>query len=354
MNGKPRRHQTHTIARTHRALITVFGLTTVLVLAACPDVEPPLAVTGTGAIEGLVYFDQSEDGLFDPSDGDYAISGVGVALQNRGTGQTLAGGTAQSGADGRFGIPAVPLGTHDLLVDTLTVPAGVSICQNPLRVTVFLDETRFQNVNGRPGCLITIAEAKELGAGGEFVVVRGIVTSSPNQIENDWSYIQDASAGTRIISGVLDGLGIAVGDQIEIGATTGAFNNDFELVNPLALRELVPAVDDPQPQLVTTAALSASGADFKDPIQGAFVRVERAELTDEFGFGGGNLQNGRIDDGSGAAVIRVDDGVANRNELNNIFTVGACYNINGFGANFAGSGQIFPRSLADVEEVPCS
>ncbi len=352
MNGEPMHHKTDRSARRHRALIAVFTLTTVLVFAACPDVAPPLSVTGTGAIAGLVFFDADEDGLFDPSDGDYAINGVGVAIRNRGTNSTFA--TAQSGADGRFGILDVPLGTHDMLVDTLTVPVDVSICQNPLRVTVFLDETRFQDVVGRPGCLITIAEAKELGPGGEFVVVRGIVTSSPNQIENDWSYIQDASAGTRIISGVLDGLGIAVGDQIEVGATTSAFSGDFELVNPLTLRELTPAVDTPQFQLTTTAALSASGADFKDPLQGAFVRVERAELTDEFGFGGGNLQNGRIDDGSGATIIRVDDGVANRNDLNNIFTVGACYNINGFGATFGGAGQIFPRSLDDVEEVPCS
>jgi hypothetical protein len=31
-----------------------------------------------------------------------------------------------------------------------------------------------------------------------------------------------------------------------------------------------------------------------------------------------------------------------------------CYDITGFGANFAGAGQIFPRSVADIVEVPCN
>ena len=107
-------------------------------LFACGDPAPPLAITGTGSIEGLVFFDESEDGIFDPSDGDYVISGVGIAIRNRGTGETFANGAAQSDANGRFLVASVPLGTHDMFVDTLTVPADVNICQNPLRVSVFL------------------------------------------------------------------------------------------------------------------------------------------------------------------------------------------------------------------------
>ncbi len=331
--------------------IARIALVAAAALVACGNPAPPLAITGTGSIEGLVFFDESEDGVFDPSDGDFVISGVGIAIRNRGTAETFPNGATQSDANGRFLVQSVPLGTHDMFVDTLTVPADVNICQNPLRVSVFMNETRFTNVQGRPGCLITIAEAKDLALGA-FVVVRGVVTSSPNQIENDWSYIQDATAGTRIISSSLDGLGIAVGDQIEVGATSGAFSNDFELTSAI-LRELVPDFDDPQPLVVTTGALAASGASFTDPVQGAFVRVERAQLTGAFGSLG-NSQNAPIDDGSGGAIVRVDDGVADRNQLNTLFTVGNCYNMNGFGANFNGAGQIFPRSLADVEEVPCN
>lgn len=332
------------------------GLAALLTVTACNDIAPPFTIDGTGEVEGLVFFDASEDGIFDPSDGDFAVQGVGIAVRRRGTEDVLSGGSTSSDAGGRFSLTGLPVGTHDMQIDTLTVPAGMAICQNPLQVSVFVDETRFSSIAGRPGCLITIAEAKELPL-GSFVVVRGVVTAAPGQVETSNSWIEDATAGAHIFSGALDAAGLSVGDQIEIGATTGQFSNDFELLSVI-LREVVPGFDpSPTPLVVTTAEVAASGADFTDPIQGAFIRIEAVEFVGAFGTTpGGNSQNGAIDDGSGGAIIRVDDGVANRNDLNTIFTVGTCYNLQGFGANFAGSGQIFLRSLdpADFEEVACN
>ncbi|MFQ5703622.1 MAG: hypothetical protein ACE5HT_06340 [Gemmatimonadales bacterium] len=340
--------------RSHVGLVGCLAL--VAMVGCDTDIDPPLKIEGMGALEGLAFFDASEDGIFDPSDGDFALDGLGIAIQERGTGQTIAGATTQSDASGRFSFTGLPAGTHDMLIDTLTVPTGVNICQNPLQVTIFLGETQFTELAGRPGCLITIAAAKELGSGGDFVVVKGIVTSFPGQIDASRTYIEDATAGALIFSGALEGQGINIGDQIEIGANTGEFSNDFEFLNPI-LRSVFPgAVVDPQPRLVTTAAIAASGADFTDPIQGAFIRVEKAQLIAQFGSGSLNIQNGQIDDGSGATIIRVDDGVADRNSLTTIFTVGTCYNFQGFGANFGGGGQIFLRStdMADMEVVSCN
>lgn len=329
------------------------GLTlAVVVFAACEDdLAAPLSVDGTGTLTGLVFFDVEEDGVFDPLSGDIPLGDVGLAVQARGTGETFAGGTTTTDDDGRFSIAALPAGTHDLFVDTLTVPEEVSICQNPLQVTVNLDESRFAEVRGRPGCLITIAEAKELPQ-GTFAIVRGTVTSSPGQVENGWLFIQDETAGAKV-NGGLDGLGIEIGDQVELGGVTGQFVNDFEFQNSV-FRSLVEDVGEIAPQVVTTGQIAASGASFTDPLQGLFIRLEAAELVAAFGSGGMNIQNGTIDDGTGATTIRIDDGVADRNELNDILTVGLCYDINGFGANFAGAGQIFPRSLDDIEEVPCN
>lgn len=322
-------------------------------LAGCEDdLAPQFEVTGTGSVEGLVFFDAVEDGVYDPASGDVPVEGVFVAIQDRGTGQTFSGATATSGTNGRFTVTGLPAGTHDLLVDESTVPEEVSICQNPLQVTVYLDETGFSAIRGRPGCLITIAEAKELPL-GEFAIVRGIVTSSPNQIDPGFTYIQDETAGARIFGGSLDGLGIEVGDQLEVGATAAAFSGDFNFEGAV-FRNLVEDVGEPDPMLVTTGELAASGSDYTNPIQGAFIRLENAEIVAAFGAAGANEQNGQIDDGSGATVIRVNDGVADPDDLNTIFTVGNCYNINGFGATFAGAGQIFPRSMADIEEVPCT
>ena len=332
------------------AALVLLGLA---VTAGCnADPAPPFSTTATGNLEGLVFFDAAEDGLFDPAGGDFAIAGVGVEARERGTDQTFAGGTGQSDANGRFLISALPLGTHDLQIDTLTVPSGVSICQNPLRVSITANETRFQQVQGRAGCLIAIQDAKELAL-GEFVIVRGIVTGTPGQVDASRTYLQDATAGALIFSSALDGAGLAIGDQIEISAVTGQFSNEFEFLNPVTLRAHVPGVGAIDPVVVTTAELAASGADYTHPLQGRLVRLERTQLTGAFGSTG-NVQNAPIDDGSGAITVRVDDGVADRNQLNTIFTVGSCYNMNGFAANFSGSAQFFPRSLADVEEVSCN
>ncbi|MDX1745776.1 MAG: hypothetical protein R3324_07555, partial [Halobacteriales archaeon] len=152
--------------------------------------------------------------------------------------------------------------------------------------------------------------------------------------------------------GALMGQGIEVGDQIEVGGTTTIFSGQFELVD-VELRNVIPDAATPDPLPVTTAEIAASGSDPLDDLQNRFVRVEGAELLEAFGASGNN-QNSTIDDGSGPVTIRVDDGVANRDNLDDIFAPGTCYDINGFAANFNGTGQIFPRSLDDVEEVPCS
>lgn len=325
-------------------------LAAAVVLAACEDPPPIFELAGSGSVAGLVFFDVDEDGLFDPSDGDTPVEGVGLAVRNRGTGDVFAGATATTGADGRFTITGLPLGTHDLLVDETTVPSEVSICQNPIPFSVFLNETASTEVRGRAACLITIAEAKQLAI-PSFVIVQGIVTSFPGQIESGWTYIQDQTAGTKLFGGTLQGLGIELGDRIEIGGDSELFSGDFDITN-LTLREVAPGVGELSPMLTTTGAIAASGSDIRDPLQGGFIRVEAAELTAPFGTG--NIQNALINDGSGEVIIRIDDGVADRNSLNDLFTVGLCYDINGFGAAFLGAGQIFPRSLADMEEVPCN
>jgi DNA/RNA endonuclease YhcR with UshA esterase domain len=346
------RHAEPRPVRRHAASMCALALIAALFVPACEgDLAPQFEITGTGSVEGLVFFDVAEDGVFDPASGDVPIAGVGVAVQDRGTGNTYPGGTATSGSNGRFQVTGLPAGTHDLLIDTLTVPAGVSICQNPLQVTVNLNETRFSQVRGRAGCLITIQAAKEL-AEGEFAIVRGIVTSSPGQIEVGWTYIQDQTAGARVFGG-LDGLGIQIGDQVEVGAVTGQFTNDFEF-GSVVFRARVEGVGALTPKSVTTAEVAASGTTWTDPLQGLLITIAKAKLTAAFGAGGANIQNGIIDDGSGAITIRIDDGVADRNTLNNLMTVGKCYDITGFGANFAGAGQIFPRSVADIVEVPCT
>jgi hypothetical protein len=341
------------LLRGPRAFGVALGLFAAAAGGACgTDIAPPIEISGEGNIEGLVFFDADEDGIFDPSDGDYAVANVGIVIRNRGTQDNVANGSTTSGTDGRFVVAGMPLGTHDMFIDTLTVPAGISICQNPLRVSVYNDETAFQSVNGRPGCLITIQQAKDLGE-GQFVIVRGIVTSAPGQIESNFAYIEEVSGGIFLFAPSLVSEGIEVGDQIEVGGTTAFFGGQFQLGSDTQLRDLVPDVDTPTPLLVTTTEIAASGSDALDDLQNRFVRIEKALLVEAF-TASGNSQNSTVDDGSGATTIRIDDGVWDRNDLDNRYPAGKCYDINGFAANFNGLGQIFPRSDADIVEVPCN
>jgi hypothetical protein len=325
-------------------------------LGGCePDTAPPFTIDEPGAVEGLLYFDADEDAVFDPSDGDYALAGVQVQFRVRGTTEVLAGGTVTSDAQGRFEVPSLPAGTHDAYVVPATLPTGVLLCANPVQVTVEPGVTRFFRLQTRGGCLVLI-ETAEAQPAGSVVVVRGIVTAAPNQMRSggDYTYIQDASGGVRIFGSSLNGLGIEVGDRLEVSGTIGIFNNDLQISNP-TVRAITPDFGTVTPAATTTGAIAAAGANAKAPLQGSLVKVTRAQLTGAFGAGGINNRNAIINDGSGATQIRFETGLyGNAADLPAAYPVGKCYDITGVVGNFNQAGQLFPRTRADVVEVPCA
>lgn len=331
----------------------IVALALAIALAGCEDeVAPPFEIEGTGGIQGFIFFDANEDGHFDPADGDYAVPGVAVRVLERGTGQVLAGAQATTGSEGRFEITDLPPGTHDLEIVEATVPEEVSICRNPVPVTVYLGEPADAIVAGRPGCLVLIAEAIAEPS-GSFVIVRGIVTSFPGQMRSAYTYIEDASTGIRIFDGSLEGQGIEIGDQLEVGGTVSIFNNDLQL-SGVNIRELIKDVTTPVPLETTTGEIAAAGPNAADPLQGRLVVVRAAELTR--GFTTGGSRNALIDDGSGTTELRIEGGVVSGtgDAITSLFTIGACYDITGAVGNFQGVAQLFPRSLDDLEEVPCN
>jgi hypothetical protein len=325
------------------------------VLAGCePDTAPPFAIDEPGSIEGLLYFDADEDQVFDPSDGDYALSGVEVRFTVRGdTAQTYS--TVTSNAQGRFEATGLPAGTLNAYIRPGTLPAGVVLCTNPMEVTVEPGVTRFFRLQLRGGCLILIEAAEAIGTGN--VVVRGIVTSAPNMLRSggDYTYIQDASGGIRVFGASLNSLGIEVGDRLEVSGVISTFSGDLQLGSPV-VRSLTKDFGAVTPAATTTAAIAAAGPNPRAPLQGTLVRVTRARITDVFGAGGINSRNAIINDGSGATQIRFETGLfANAGDLPAAYPVGPkCYDITGVVGNFSGAGQLFPRTRADVAEVPCA
>jgi hypothetical protein len=334
----------------------VAGFAALLGLAACDaSISPQFEVDGTGTVEGLLYFDADNDELFDPSDGDAPVAGVGVAVRVRDTDAVIASGT--TGEDGRFSIQNVIPGTHDVFFDESSVPDGVFVCENPVRATVTLDAPSFVGVPSRGACLVPIIDVQTSAGEGDFVIVRGIVTASPSQFDESDMAIQDETGGIWFFTGALDGLGIEVGDVIEVGGTVSLppVAPALQLVN-VSLREVVPDAGTVVPQETTTGAIAATGSLPRDPLQNRLAVIRAAELTSAFNQGGG--RNATMDDGSGSTIIRVESVLSPNSEGGILtttgMTVGNCYDVTGIVAGFFGTAQIFPRTVADIVEVPCS
>ncbi len=329
------------------------ALAAVSVLAACDDdVAPPTAIEGTGSVEGLLFYDANRDGLFDPSAGDEALPGVQLVLRQRGTEDVLAGGTAVTGDDGRFSMTGVPLGTHELFVNESTAPEFATFCRNPIPVSVYRNETQFEDVDARQSCLVTIAVAEEQPL-GEYVTVSGIVVSGSGMIRPGYIHIEDESGGVRLFDYALDDLGLEVGDRLEASGTLAAYGGDFQITG-ITVNAVEEDAADPQPTLVTTAEISEAGLDGKDPLLGRLVKVEGAELVSEFGADGMHYRNALIDTGEGATIVRLEEAVgAGTPEIEALMTVGSCYDITGVTGTFSQEGQIFPRTPADIVEVAC-
>jgi len=343
-----------------RALRRSALATALLTLAAAclSDPAPPFVVEGTGSLAGLVFFDADRNGFYDPAAGDQLVVGATLLARERGSAQVISGGQAVTGTDGRFTIAALPPGTHDLFVDTTTIPAGVFFCQNPLPATVAIDVERFVNVTGRGGCVIPILDAEVLGA-GSFVTIQGIVVAQPGQLRSagDNLYMEDGSSGIQVFGSALVGRGILIGDRVELSGDMTLFSGESELAGALRVNEIVPAVVTPQPTSVSTATAAAAGSPPTAPLQGRLVLVTAAQQTAAFASGGG--RNATFDDGSGATEVRIESGlIPNSADVATTFphnpAAPKCYTITGVLGSFNGTAQVKPRTLADMQEVSCT
>jgi hypothetical protein len=336
------------------AIATAFLLAA---LAACGEIAAPpqFEVEGEGSVEGRLFLDEMKTGFYDPSAGDVPLAGVRMVLLDRGTDRVLAG-PVTTDAEGRFAFAAVRPGTHDLFVitnDEEPLPYDAVVCRNPVPVSVYRGEPLGLDVAARDACLITIAEARGAGA-GEFVNIRGVVTSYPGQLQSSFVYIQDATSGIQFFTAALNDAGLEVGDLIDVSGVLEEYRTQLQL-GGVQLNEVVKGVGAPTPMATTTAEIAAEGANMTGSIQGMLVRVEAAQLVT--GFVTGGSRNAQIDDGSGPAIMRVASNVADSGDaaLAQLgLEVGKCYDIVGLVGGFDGDGQLFPRSADDLVEVSCS
>lgn len=330
---------THTVLRLARAARVLALVAGAAAVAACePDTAPPFEIPATGGIEALLFFDQDQDQIFDPSDGDRALSGVQVQIRVRGTTEVLAGGSATADAQGRLVFANLPAGTHDAYIVPASVPAGVQICQNPVPITVNPGETRSLQVQARGACLILISDAKRLPATTP-VVVRGTVTAQQGAYRNDNVYIQDRTGGVQIF-GINTSLALAIGDSVEVTGALGAFSGEVQVQNIVSVTKLGPGTPI-VPRDVTPAELAAR------TYEGQLVKLNDVVVTAVQTPSSSGAYNVTVNFGGTSTVVRVEAGSAATFPTSR-FVVGQTYDIVGALGSFNGAPQVKPRIAADV------
>jgi len=326
-----------------RAQILPLALSLALLAACADDPEPPFAVEGTGRVTGRLFFDADNNGLFTPLGGDTLLRNVEVQLRERGSSVVIDEMTTD--ANGAFDFEGISPGTHDVfLVQDTAVVKNLVFCVNPLRASVYRDETAFVTAPAKRGCVvrINVAEALPLAAP---VTVAGIVTARQGTYRSDNTYIQDPTGGMQVFG--LPGLNLQIGDSIEVSGVIGQFGGELQVNSPIVAPNRT-ATTAPAPLERTTGAIAAAvtalGA--REPDVGRLLVVRHATVGT---FASGNAL---LNDGSGAIQIRLDNNASSAIPTTT-FVAGRCYDVVGILGFFNGTPQLKPRMLADVTEVSC-
>lgn len=318
------------------------GLT--LLTACAEDPAPPFEVEGAGRITGRLFFDADNNALFTPIGGDTLLRNVRVELRERGSSVVI--NSVQTDAAGAFEFEGVQPGTHDVfLVQDTAITKNLVFCVNPVRASVYRNETAFVLAPAKRGCVVRISDAEATPL-GTAITVAGIVTARQGTYRSDNTYIQDPSGGMQVFG--LPALGLQLGDSIEVSGVLGQFGGELQVNSPVVAPNRKAGATVPDPAQRTTgaiaAAVTAGGA--LTPDVGRLLVVRHATV------GAFTTGNASLNDGSGGIQIRLDNNVASVIPTTR-FEPTKCYDIIGILGFFNGTPQLKPRMASDVTEVAC-
>ena len=317
-----------------------------LIVGCAEDPEPPFAVEGSGRLTGRLFFDADNNGLFTPLGGDTLLSNVTVQVRERGSDKVIATRTTDDA--GEFAFDALPPGTHDvLLVQDEDITGTLVFCVNPMRASVYRDETAFVSAPAKRGCVVRINVAEALAL-GQPVTVAGIVTAAQGTYRGDNIYLQDPTGGIMAF-GIPGAAALVLGDSIEVSGVLAQFNGELQINNPIVAPNRVNTTVPAPAERTTGGIASAVAAGPRAPDIGRLLVVRGATVG---AFTSGGNRNAVLDDGTGAIEIRLDGNVINAIPTTR-FNQTQCYDIIGILGTFNGAPQLKPRIPSDVTEVTC-
>ncbi len=344
-NARPHPRPPLALKKIRRSVATVLAACALLAASACDDEQtPPFEVAGSGDVAGQLFFDADNNGIFSPFGGDTLLTDVEVRLLVRNDTTLIA--STRTNDDGRFSFSGVSPGTHQLVVPGQAgITGSLVFCTLPGLASVYIGEQTYLAVPAKRGCVVRIAEAKNVGL-NQSTTIAGIVTAAQGTYRGDNVYIQDPTGGIQIFG--IPSLGLQLGDSIEVTGRMGQFREELQIVSPVVAPNVVRVT--PLAPVVRTAKQITDAAALpgpKSPDVGQLVTVRRILQVGAFASG-----NATITDATGSIQLRLDGNVAAAIPQAT-FQAGKCYDITGILGYSFGILQLKPRAPSDVAEVTC-
>ncbi len=238
-----------------------------------------------------------------------------------------------------------PLAAGETLSFTLVLRATDAVAQtglhtNEVVIEVAPADTFTDNNTAADDVMVYRAvpiSTARAGSNGQIFTLEGVVTA-PNDTWNnapEWT-LQDASGG--IAAYFIATPAVALGDTVRMVATRGAYQNQEQMTNPTYF-EIVSSGPPVMPITYTTGQV-ASGSS-----EGWLVEIEGE--VGSMPATCGSAYNITLNDGSGAATVRVESATGiNLCALG--IENGDMLGVTGFSTQFQTTYQVKPRSMSDL------
>jgi hypothetical protein len=292
-----------------------------------------LAITATGRIAGVVYFDDNGSG--EPDGADRPLSGVALRVVLVGTRDTVARPVTQS--DGGFTTLQLPVGRYTVGVPAETLGDSAAVVQlEDSVVTLEPEGEPFVTIGlGFPN--VSIAEARALPA-GRTVFVEGLALTSLGIFGDSTTHMVDIS-GTIRATRVLRATQLA-GDSLRLRGTTGVRDGQPVIDAPEVFIVAISRPLPPPNDVGTGGAASADGG----RLDAALARLTAITIADTATTAAGFILGAH--DGSGRVEVLLDGDIAF--DLTGLEPTVQLDAIGVLVPDGAGSWQLKPRSGSDI------